>query len=124
MDNDQWDADYAEWEKNLPCDIFLAEIIEDDSPVYSTPQNKHVLVRHAKGTLVRVCGEFGNDYLVEAYSAGFVAKNAVRKVSDLTTEQRNFPFIYDKLPVQTVYASEKEPVYFTTSANGYNEQST
>ena len=124
MDNDQWDADYAEWKKNLPCDIFLAEIIEDDSPVYSTPQNKHVLVRHAKGTLVRVCGEFGNDYLVEAYSAGFVAKNAVRKVSDLTTEQRDFPFIYDKLPVQTVYASEKEPVYFTTSANGYNEQST
>ena len=124
MDNEKWNVDYDEWEKNLPCNIFLAEIIDDDTPVYTTPQNKHVSVRHAKGTLVRVCGEFENDYLVEAYSSSFVSKKAVRKISDLTTEQRYLPYIYDNLPVQTVYASETEPVYFTTSANGYNEQST
>ena len=124
MDPDQWSAAYDEWDRNRPCDIFLAEIIEDSTPVYTSPKHGHATVRHAQGTLVRVCGEFGSDYYVDAWTDGFVPKDAVRKISDLNITQRYAPYIYDSLPVQTLYASATEPVYFSTAAGGYSEDAT
>ena len=61
------------WQAAIPSKVWLAEIAEDNTPVYSTPRNKTILVRHVKGTLVKVCGEFGDDYYIEGVTDGFVA---------------------------------------------------
>ncbi|MBQ6288202.1 MAG: SH3 domain-containing protein [Clostridia bacterium] len=123
MENDEYEALMENWEKNRPCNMFMVEVVKDDTPVYSSPGHKHVTVRHKKGTLLLVCGEFGNDYYVEERADGFVAKDAVRKVSDLKADQINNAYEDDSLPVQTLYASETEPVYKVASAGAYGDDS-
>ena len=123
MENDEYDALVENWEKNRPCNLFMVEIVKDDTPVYSSPGHKHVTVRHKKGTLLLVCGEFGNDYYVEERADGFVSRDAVRKVSDVNVDQLYKAYEDDSLPVQTLYASETEPVYLVASAGVYGDDS-
>ncbi len=117
------EAGYDEWEKTRPCGVFLGEITKDNTAVYTTPKNKHERVRHVKGTLVIVCGEFGSDYYVDGPAEGFISKDAVSKVKDLTPEQgRTGENIVDDAWKATLYASEAEPVYPAASASGYSEE--
>ena len=121
--------DYSDFESHeawlaaVPCGIWLAEIAEDNTPVYTTPKNRTILARHIKGTLVKVCGEFGDDYYIEGVTAGFVAKNALQKVRDLAYSQVHLSgYTDEELPKVTVYASETEPAFRTSSAIGTTEE--
>ena len=115
-------ADYDEWKAQLPCGIFLAEIVQDNAPVYTSPRHKHESARHAQGTLIKVCGEFGDDYYVGGVAYGFIAKSAVRKIADMTYPQAHSDtYIYDGLSEQTIYASEAEPAFISATATGYSE---
>lgn len=78
----------------LPCDIFLAEVIQENAPFYTAPGHKTLTARHAPGTLVQVCGEFGDDYFVTFHGGldrvGFMPKAALQKYADLTFRQANY----------------------------------
>ena len=111
-----------DWKAAMPCNIWLAEIAADDTPVYTSPKNKHIANRHMKGTLMTVCGEFGDDYYVEGPTYGFVAKSALRKVKDLTYVQVRSDDYGIETVQATVYASLTQPVYATSSATGYSEE--
>lgn len=81
-----------EWDALMPCHIFVAEVIQQDAPFYTTPGHKHLSAKHAAGTLVKVCGEFGSDYFVQYggyQQTGFMPKSALRKVQDITYRQAN-----------------------------------
>ena len=102
---------YTEWRQLVPCRLWIAEIARENTPVYETPKNKKLIARHAKGSLVKVCGEFGDDYYIGGEVYGFVEKSALRKVKDLPYAQLgegNYGF--EDLPEVTVYASETQPV--------------
>ena len=123
VNRDKAESLYREDDENAPCSVFLGEITKDNTLVYTTPKNKREKARHVKGTLVIVCGEFGNDYYVGDLGEGFISKDAVRKVKDLTLEQAlTGREIYDDLQVKTLYASAAEPVYLSASAGGYSEE--
>ena len=114
--------DYDAWEARRPCNIFLAEIVKDDTPVYTSPKHKKFFLKHAKGTVLKVCGEFGSDYYVEGASFGFVSKDAVSKISDMTYPQtKSATWIWENPEKRTLYASEAEPAWTTASASGYSE---
>ena len=78
----------------LPCDIFLAEVIQENAPFYTAPGRKTLTARHAPGTLVQVCGEFGDDYFVTFHGGldrvGFMPKAALQKYAELTFRQANY----------------------------------
>ena len=113
-----------EWEAKEPAGVFAGEILEDDIPVYSAPNHKHITAKHAKGTLVRVCGEFGDDYYIEDPNRGFVAKKSVKKAIDLTFANWNDNYFgLTDLTEATVYATETQPVVCSASATGYSEES-
>jgi SH3-like domain-containing protein len=115
--------DHDAWEARRPCNIFLGEISKDDTPVYTSPKHRRFFVRHAKGTVVAVCGEFGSDYYVKGASYGFVSKDAVSKISDMTYPQaQSATYIWENPEKRTLYASEAEPVWTTASASGYSEE--
>ena len=117
-------ASYDEWRAAVPCGIFVGEITEADTPVYSAPNHKHITAKHVPGTLARVCGEFGDDYFIEGPTYGFVPKKAVKKVLDLSfTECRVSTYGLEDLPEVTVYATESQPVICSASATGYSEGS-
>ena len=81
-----------EWDALMPSNIFVAEVIQQDAPFYTTPGHKHLSAKHNLGTLVKVCGEFGNDYFVQYggyQQTGFMPKAALRKVLDITYLQAN-----------------------------------
>lgn len=68
----------------LPSNLFVAEVTQADAPVYADTAHEHVLLHHAPGTLLTVCGEFGDDYLIDMqHYSGLIPKSAVRHVSDL-----------------------------------------
>ena len=114
--------DHDAWEARRPCNIFLAEVSKDDTPVYTSPKHKRFYVKHAKGTVVKVCGEFGSDYYVEGATWGFVPRDAVSKIADMTYPQMKSPtYIWEDLEKRTLYASETEPVWTAASASGYSE---
>lgn len=116
--------DYDAWMECYPCNVFLAEIAADDTPLYTTPKHKRISMKHAKGTVVEVCGEFGKDYYVTGASTGFVSQSAVRKISDLTyTQAHSETYIWEEPEKKTIYASESEPVWPAASASGYSEYS-
>ena len=80
-----------EYEETIPCDIFIAEVIRQDAPFYTSPDHSHLSAKHAPGTLVQVCGEFGNDYFV-IYGrglghCGFMPMSDLRKVRNMTFPQ-------------------------------------
>ena len=71
-----------------PCQMFVAEVTQQEAPVYTSPSHKHLSATHAKGTLLRVCGEFGDDYFVEGWHGdGFIPKEAVEHYAPLTRAQ-------------------------------------
>ena len=110
------------WVANMPCNIFLAEIVNDDTPVCTSPSNKKTIARHVAGTLCVVSGEFGNDYYLESPTFGFVLKENVRKVSDMTYAQaQSQTLIWDDPETCTIYASVTNPVYAASSATGYSD---
>jgi len=111
------------WKAKMPCNIFLAEIAKDNTPVYTSPANKTSTVRHAAGTLCVVCGEFGGDYYLEGPVDGFVPKGDVRKISDMTyTQAHSQTYIWDNPETCTIYASVANPVYAAASATGYSDE--
>ena len=111
-----------EWKAKMPCNIFLAEIVNDSTPVYTSPAHKKATASHAAGTLCVVCGEFGKDYYLEGPVDGFVPKEAVRKISDMTYAQAHSQtYIWDNPETCTIYASVTTPVYTAASATGYSD---
>ena len=117
------DEDHDAWMARRPCGVFLCEITEDDTPVYTSPNHKRFSVKHAKGTVMKVCGEFGSDYYVRGASYGFVSRSAVRKISDMTFEQaQSMTYIGEEPEKRTLYASESEPVWPAASASGYSDE--
>lgn len=77
--------------ESVPSSLVLAEIITDEAPMYSTPKNRSMIATHAAGTLVCICGEFGEDYYVNLgrwyYGYGFVRKSDVRLLHPVTYMQ-------------------------------------
>lgn len=111
-----------EWEAKMPCNIFLAEIVNDNTPVYTSPANKKSTALHAAGTLCVVCGEFGGDYYLRGPLDGFVRKESIRKISDMTYAQAHSQtYIWDNPETCTIYASVANPVYTAASATGYSD---
>ena len=111
---------YTEWRQQIPSKVWVGEIAGENTPVYATPKNKKLAARHAKGSLVMVCGEFGDDWYIEGWVSGFVEKSALRKVKDLpSTQFRDSDFGFEDLPEVTVYASETQPVHNQNNATGY-----
>ena len=115
-------ADYDDWRAAVPCRIWIGEIVADNTPVYTSPKHKHISNRHLEGTVLLVCGEFGDDYYVEGAADGFIEKSALRKVKDLTfVEYRSSDYGLE-MTKATVYASKTQPVYATSSAMGYSDE--
>lgn len=115
-----------EWKAQMPCNIFVAEVIQQDAPFYTSPGHKHLSAKHAVGTLVKVCGEFGDDYFVsygDFSQQGFMPKTALRKIQEITYAQAND---YDKNWGQpdaqdmTVYTGGA-PLALGGSATGYSD---
>ena len=111
-----------EWAAKMPCNIFLAEFVNDNTPVYTSPAHKKSGIRHAAGTLCVVCGEFGGDYYLSRPVNGFVPREAVRKVSDMTYVQAHSEtYIWDNPETCTIYASVERPVFAAATATGYSD---
>lgn len=114
--------DYDAWRDRRACNIFLAEIAADGTPLYSTPDHKRLSAKHVKGTVMAVCGEFGGDYYVTGAQRGFVSQSAVKKISDMTFSQAHSEtYIWGEPEKMTLYASETEPVWPASSASGYTD---
>ena len=116
-----------EWDEKMPCDIFIAEVIRPDAPFYTSPDHSHLSVKHAEGTLVKVCGEFGNDYFViygeGIYQQGFMPKSVLRKVRDMTYSQACYESLHwglEDVGEMTVY-TDGSPIAVGTSATGYSD---
>lgn len=114
-----------EWETLMPSNIFVAEVIQQDAPFYTTPGHKHLSAKHNLGTLVKVCGEFGSDYFVQYggyYQTGFMPKTALRKVQDITYMQANRDserWGLSGVEEKTVYTGGT-PLAVGSSATGYS----
>ena len=116
-----------QWDEKMPCDIFIAEVIRPDAPFYTSPDHSHLSVKHAEGTLVKVCGEFGNDYFViygeGIYQQGFMPKSVLRKVRDMTYSQACYESLHwglEDIGEMTVY-TDGSPIAVGTSATGYSD---
>lgn len=115
-----------EWDALMPCHVFVAEVVQQDAPFYTTPGHKHLSAKHAAGTLVKVCGEFGNDYFVKYggyQQTGFMPKSALRKVQDITYMQANRNSEHwglSGVQEMTVYTGGT-PLAVGSSATGYSD---
>ena len=103
------------------CDAFLAEVCQENAPLYTTPARKHVTARHAPGTLVTVFGEFGDCYFADGGEiTGFFLKSALKKVGGLTfaeaNSQENTPYI-----AEGILHTGGRRLYPSASATGYSE---
>ena len=68
--------------------VFLAKVTQEDAPLYTSTNHKTLTAKHAPGTLLRVCGEFGDDYFVDMYAySGFIPKSAVEFYRGLTVRE-------------------------------------
>lgn len=114
------------WIDQMPSDMFLAEVTQPDAPLYTTPGHKTLAARHAAGTLIMVCGEFGDDYFVrfdrDGFRGGFMPKSALKKIGALTYRQANY--ISEKWGLTdareaTVY-TDGGPIAIGASATGYS----
>ena len=114
------------WIDQMPSDMFLAEVTQPDAPLYTTPGHKTLAARHAAGTLIMVCGEFGDDYFVRfdgnGFRGGFMPKSALKKIGTLTYRQANY--ISEKWGLTdareaTVY-TDGGPIAIGASATGYS----
>ena len=115
-----------EWAALMPCNIFVAEVIQQDAPFYTSPGHQHLSARHAPGTLVKVYGEFGDDYLIsygDWRQTGFMPKTALQKVRDITYIQANRGSEYwgiAEARETTVYTGGT-PLAVGSSATGYSD---
>ena len=121
--HDGWPESYwemsAEEENSYPCQMYMAQVIQADAPVYTSPSHSHLSATHAKGTLLRVCGEFGDDYFVEGWHGdGFIPKSAVEYYAPLQ-RSRQYDATYG-LPTENrrVYTSGGS-LAISGSATGY-----
>ncbi len=118
----------AEWDAQMPCNVFAAEVIEQNAPFYTTPGHKRLSAKHAAGTLVKVCGEFGSDYFVRYggyQQQGFMPKQALRKVRDMTYAQvchDSEHWGFDTAREMTVYTGGTL-LAVGSSATGYSDMS-
>ena len=122
-----WDVgtvNSPEMEAKMPCSIFLAEVVQQDAPLYSTPGHKHLNARHAPGTLALVCGEFGDDYYVVLDAGvlmGFMPKTSLRSVKSLTyTEANSETWGVDSAAEYTVHTGGGV-IFRGGSATGYSD---
>lgn len=105
----------------VPCSCFLAEVVPEYAKVYTGTGHKRLLLEHRRGTLVVVCGEFGQDYFIDG--TGFVAKSALRKVRDLTFPETGRPdFGLTGLTEAAVYL-ESSQIRLASSAGGVSVDS-
>lgn len=105
-----------------PCHVFVGEVIREDAPVYTSTSHKHISATHKAGTLLRVCGEFGDDYFVEGwYGEGFIPKSDVAHYASLTRSQVNDSTLgMGNLEVRTVYTGGSR-LAIGGSATGYSD---
>ncbi len=109
---------------DVPCNCFLAEVTADSAKLYSGTGHKHILAEHRAGTLVLVCGSFGNDYYIMRAGSGFMPKGTLRKVQDLTFVQAyDGTFGMEGLETATVYL-EQDRLQLSASATGVSEERT
>jgi len=89
--NSEGFLDMRAWENAADtnvCRVFLAEVCQEDAPLYTSTSHKTVTAKHAPGTLLRICGEFGDDYFVDMYAySGFISKSAVHLYCGLTVRE-------------------------------------
>ncbi len=117
---------HGEASDDLPCDIFLAEVSAQDAPMYSSPSHRHLIARHAPGTFALVCGEFGDDYLIDlgASMLGFMPKDSLRQVKALSyAEAQSTGWGVEGASVQTVYTGGGI-LMRSASATGYSDSYT
>ncbi|MBQ9264397.1 MAG: SH3 domain-containing protein [Clostridia bacterium] len=105
------------------CDIFLAEVIAADAPLYASPAHRHLAARHAPGTWVTVRGEFGDDYYVDTFQdQGFMPKASLRKVRDLTYRETTYPWQAMGTGEEVTVYTGGAPLPVSPSATGYSDQ--
>lgn len=117
---------HGEPRDDLPCDMFLAEIATQDAPMFTSPSHRHLSARHAPGTLALVCGEFGDDYLIDlgATVLGFMPKDSLRQVRALSyPEAHSTDWGVEGASLQTVYTGGGLLIR-SSSATGYSDSST
>lgn len=112
----------TEEENAYPCHVFVGEVIREDAPVYTSTSHKHISATHKAGTLLRVCGEFGDDYFVEGWHGeGFIPKADVRHYAPLTRSQMHDSELgLENLEKRTVYTGG-ERLAVGGSATGYSD---
>lgn len=106
-----------------PCSVFLGEICQADAPVYADRAHKIITMKHAPGTLVRVCGEIGDDYYVEMRAwCGLIPKAAVQMYRPLDAALANDSSGGYGLPVvtRTVHTGGAR-LALGCSATGYSD---
>lgn len=103
--------------EDMPCEIFLAEVVMEGAPLYGDWQHETCTSTQKKGTLVRVCGQIGADYLVDnasVYSvkrdlAGFMPVECLRKIRTLSYPQASSPdYGLEDVKTATVYTDGQE----------------
>ena len=103
---------------------WLAEVIQENAPLYTTPAEGHITARHAMGTLITVWGEFGDYYFVQDYNwmiSGFFHKSSLRKIKDLSYHRAHSSDMgLDNIQEATIY-TDGLPIYRCTSATGYSD---
>jgi len=92
--------------------------------MYSAPDHKHLSARHAPGTVVKVYGEFGDDYLIDTgIRYGFMPKSDLRAIRTLTSEEvSNKTWDTGTKQLCTVYTGGRL-LSIHSSATGYSDQS-
>lgn len=116
LPKDHWSMSAEEMQ--IDSGIFLAEVVAEEAPLYTTPGHKHLTARHLKGTLMKVCGEFGDDYYVEDGGiCGFVPKTSVQKYRELSYAEsyHNTSFAVE---TKTVFTNGDD-LLLNASATGY-----
>ena len=72
------------------CSVFMAEVVQMDAPIYTSTNHKTVCAKHAPGTLLRICGELGDDYYVDMGSyQGLISKDDVVFYADIAAKDMN-----------------------------------
>lgn len=114
---------HGEPSNDLPCDMFLAQVAMQDAPLYTSPSHRHLSARHAPGTLALVCGEFGDDYLIDLGAAvlGFMPKDSLRQVRTLSyPEAHSADWGVEGASLQTVHTGGGL-LLRSASATGYSD---
>lgn len=124
---DGWKEDYwhlpAEAEDVYPSHVFVAEVTEDEAPLYTSPAHKHLSATHARGTLLRVCGEFGDDYFVEGWHGdGFIAKENLKHFAPVPrSKMHDAEYGLEGLETCRVY-TDGFSLAVSGSATGYSDE--